>query len=322
MENDVFEFGNKPNEDTENFNYENISGLGESNYENEDLFDTMPSIPSNNTTSTIEPMPNNLDINNFDYNLASDNSFPTIEPMPVVEEPKATIEPLDAPVEEPKPTIEPMSVVEEVKPTIEPLEAPKFSDIFDVGVEQTNNVEPVQAVENNPVEEVSIIPEIPTVETPVEEIPAMGTVTTEEQPIEEVTEQEPVQSTEEVPVQEVTPTNSDIFYTGDDDKNEEITVAPLEASITEDYKPIEEPKVETNNMYSSFDSTPDIPMSKTPIDELEKLTEYEEEKIDTTDINSLFEKLSVNVKDASDIFSKNFFFILINFFHLFLTRIS
>ena len=264
-ENDVFEFGSKPNEDTENFNYENISGLGESNYENEDLFESMPTTTTN-SASTIEPAQNNLDINNFDYNLSSDNTlntFPTIEPME-----KPTIEPLDAPT------------VEE-RPTIEPLDAPKFNDIFDVG--ENTTTAPVET----PVE---AVPEMPVVETPVEEIPAMGTVTTEDA-------SEPI-STDAAPI------NSDIFYTGDTN-NEEPTVKPLVESVTEEYKPVEETTVETNNMYSSIDSTPEIPMSNTSIDELEKLTEYEEEKIDTTDINSLFEKLSVNVKDASDIFKKN-----------------
>ena len=38
---EVFEFkndDNKENIETDNFNYDSISGLGESNYENEDLF--------------------------------------------------------------------------------------------------------------------------------------------------------------------------------------------------------------------------------------------------------------------------------------------
>jgi chromosome segregation ATPase len=50
---------------------------------------------------------------------------------------------------------------------------------------------------------------------------------------------------------------------------------------------------------------PTIEMSETPIDDLKKLTEYEDDKIDSTNINSLFDKLSVNVKDASEIFRKN-----------------
>ena len=39
--------------------------------------------------------------------------------------------------------------------------------------------------------------------------------------------------------------------------------------------------------------------------DLQKLTEYTEEKINSTDIKSLFDKVGVNVKEASDIFKKN-----------------
>ena len=48
-----------------------------------------------------------------------------------------------------------------------------------------------------------------------------------------------------------------------------------------------------------------IEISDTPIEELNKLTEYNEEKIDKTDINSLFDRLSINVQDASEIFKRN-----------------
>ena len=39
--------------------------------------------------------------------------------------------------------------------------------------------------------------------------------------------------------------------------------------------------------------------------DLQKLTEYTEEKINSTDIKSLFDRVGVNVKEASDIFKKN-----------------
>lgn len=48
-----------------------------------------------------------------------------------------------------------------------------------------------------------------------------------------------------------------------------------------------------------------IEMSGTPIDELNKLTEYTDDNIETTDIGALFDKVNVNVKEASDIFRKN-----------------
>ena len=46
-------------------------------------------------------------------------------------------------------------------------------------------------------------------------------------------------------------------------------------------------------------------VSDTPIEELNKLTEYKEEKISVTDIKSLFNRVGTNVQEASDIFVKN-----------------
>lgn len=63
---------------------------------------------------------------------------------------------------------------------------------------------------------------------------------------------------------------------------------------------IVEPKIE-----ETVEPKKEIELSETPIEELNKLTEYKEDKIEQTDINSLFNKVSVNVQDASDIFRKN-----------------
>ena len=48
-----------------------------------------------------------------------------------------------------------------------------------------------------------------------------------------------------------------------------------------------------------------IEISDTPIEEINKLTEYKEDTIDKTDITTLFDRLSINVQDASDIFKRN-----------------
>ena len=87
-ENEVFEFGTNPNEEANNFNYENISGLGESNYENEDLFDNLPPVNTNkeNTTSNNEPV-NNWDFNRYSYDLSSD---PNLASIPTFETPAVT----------------------------------------------------------------------------------------------------------------------------------------------------------------------------------------------------------------------------------------
>lgn len=49
----------------------------------------------------------------------------------------------------------------------------------------------------------------------------------------------------------------------------------------------------------------DIPISDTPIEEIKGLTKFKDEKIEMTDITALFDKVSTNVKDASEIFKRN-----------------
>jgi len=48
-----------------------------------------------------------------------------------------------------------------------------------------------------------------------------------------------------------------------------------------------------------------IEFSETPIEDLNKLTEYEKEDIEETNINELFDKVSINVSEAYDVFRKN-----------------
>lgn len=70
----------------------------------------------------------------------------------------------------------------------------------------------------------------------------------------------------------------------------------------------EEPEVEIPTIEQQEYVQPEenkIEISDTPIEELNKLTEYKDEKIESTDINALFDKVGSNVKEASDIFRKN-----------------
>lgn len=167
---EVFEFGNNTNEDTEqqsSFNYDSISGLGESNYENEDLFNT----------EVENEFVNDFRINDFDS---------------------------------------PVDINNEIVSNLD------------------NQVENYEGRIEKPVNEEVVV--------------------------------EPTQSLKTIE----------------------------EETISEPEQPILEEEKETN-----------MELSKTKIEELKKLTEYKEENIETTDINSLFDKVSVNVKDASDIFRKN-----------------
>ena len=95
-------------------------------------------------------------------------------------------------------------------------------------------------------------------------------------------------------------------------KFEEPNVQPIvETPIIEPKfeEPAVQPVVETSIIEPKIEETvepkKEIELSETPIEELKKLTEYKEDKIEQTDINSLFDKVSVNVQDASDIFRKN-----------------
>lgn len=82
--------------------------------------------------------------------------------------------------------------------------------------------------------------------------------------------------------------NPETFNGSMNDNFEYDVVAPTMEPV------IEEKTVEATNI-----------MSDTPIEELNKLTEYKEEKISATDIKSLFNRVGNNVQEASDIFMKN-----------------
>ena len=280
FDNEVFEFGDKT-EETNNFNYENISGLGESNYENEDLFTDVSPVNNTNTTNNdfntwnndvINPISPVIEDNIFAAPVQSnvqDAAIPAMENVQQVSDNVLNVDPFSAINEQeskdglaidvketPVEDLQKLAEEEEnKKPTIE---QPSVDTMFNVPT--TLQAEEPKADEIPSIEVSQSEPVMPTIETPATieplEVPAMEQV----QPTEPVVEEQPV-------------------------------VEP----IVEQTEPIPEPEVS---------DTP-VTMSETPIEDLQKLTEYEEEKIDSTDINSLFNKLSVNVKDASDIFVKN-----------------
>lgn len=79
---------------------------------------------------------------------------------------------------------------------------------------------------------------------------------------------------------------------------------PVYEEQSEDVVDIPTEVIEENNDINE-EPVEEVVLSETPIEQLQKLTEYEEEKIEKTDINALFDKVSGNFKDASDIFRKN-----------------
>ena len=110
-----------------------------------------------------------------------------------------------------------------------------------------------------------------------------------------------------------TPSNIDLEQEETEEETEENVEDNIDENSTLDESDVSENgEQEFNVEYETIeDETPaeeenmDINMSSTPIEELQNLTHYEEDNIEKTDINSLFDRVSVNVKDASDIFRKN-----------------
>ena len=233
-DNEIFSFDDKTDESSEQSNgfyYDSINGLGESNYENEDLFDT-ETLDNEETHSNFYNAPESQDNlyrifeGNNENDATSDNTN-TNE----VEETKDEVVPE---------TVENSFQTEDVFDG--PIEQVPEVDVMP---EETENTLEEKAATEEPIPEVNVIPE-----EQVENISEEETVAEKSVP---GVKEEPIESTEQE----------------NNTENEKIT------------------------------------MSETPIEELNKLTEYTEDKIETTDINELFERVNVNVKDASDIFKKN-----------------
>lgn len=236
--NEIFGFGNEIDEEIEknttNFNYDNISGLGQSDYENEDLFKM-------EDVETVYP----------DSLIAEPNVEQQTITYPTADE---TFEQQDIPPVENY--VEPEPVVEE-------------NNILDsISIDTNTNLEQDNVVE---------FPTFPQnqVNFTVPFIPNDNSNVVETQPIED-----------EQPILD------------------EVKVDTFEPFVEEPILPVVE-NVEEKKNESTIEEHQNIQMSETPIEEIKKLTEYEEEKIESTDINSIFDRLSVNVKDASDIFKRN-----------------
>ena len=242
---EVYGFGPSEEVASDGFKYDTISGLGESNYENEDLFGTDNSGNEVNTTSDNT---NNFNNNGFDPNF---NPFGNIEYTNDLYNPDFKDD----------------SVVDLNNNSFGLINNEvKYDEPVNKSINNTLNNETQESLVN---EVLKPVPHIPVKEEVKEEAKEIvdnpfrieQTVVNEAPIVPEEPKEEPVK--EEVPeIKEVK---------------------------------VEEPKVEE----------PKIVMSNTPIEELNKLTEYKEQKLESTDINELFDKVNLNVKDASDIFRKN-----------------
>ena len=262
---DVFEFGVQPNEEleqTNDFNYASISGLGESDYQNEDLFNT--------EVDDSESLENN------NYRIGSlDNVGAAVSD-------NLSMNQFDAPE---------FSSIEQPISTEEIFGLSKEEDIDD---EQEENIE----VENT-IEDAFSIP----IQNPEE---------TFEQ-IDDDTAQNLMGDTFSIPIEQANEEleQDSIQDTNLDEEVYEFNPEPINLEFVQDESNLNEESFEpseelVNEVPEETDEEDEgIVISETPIEELNALTHYEEEKIEETAINDLFDRVSVNVKEASDIFRKN-----------------
>ena len=305
--NNVFSFGNndtnvEQNSNTTNFNYNSISGLGESNYENEDLFadynsNTQPSTEpvSSFNTSFSQPVSENYDyslpqeadndffINSFDNSVQSSNDV--VESLNVEPETQNSEIPSNDTMNVfdtmPDVSVEPQVVEQAVEPIVEePTMMDSFNTMPDVSVEPQVMEQP-SSMENFEMSTINMDNSIAKELDDYDDLEA-DAVVEEELPLEE-----PVENITQVELdQEITP--------------EVIEEEPILEPVV--VNSLEEPAVEDTTVEPVASK---IEISDTPIEELNKLTEYQEDNIESTNINALFDKISVNVQDASDIFKRN-----------------
>ena len=244
---DIFSFGDADTNENQhnNFNYNEINGLGESNYENEDLFNTEVS-PYQNEPIVEENQKNS--INN--YTSDSSNYSYSYDSFPKYSE----------------------NYIKNALPNENALKdtnaytgnAYTQSDFINDNIydnEDTQIINLDQQMNNN---------------------------------IQNTTFEDTKEEIQEYAKEDVT-TPVDVNESEKDMHN-----STLEDSNKEEFVQVSDDSVENEE-----DSKKDIKISDTSLEELNKLTEYEEEKFDSTNINELFDKVSVNVQDASQIFKKN-----------------
>lgn len=267
--NDTFQFGEPINNETDNtFNYEGIVGLGESDYENEDLFNT--------------------------ETLNVDDSF-------------------DKKVEAQAPNLEDKSVESSVN-----TEETNFNDQNsnnEFFIDEKNIDYGENHLENNIVKKSNQDNEMESVDTKVVEVQEKfvtnSVVEEESEPakednliVESVKEsEENLESTERV---------------NEENKGEVLIEESVTSHENADNLDLQQQPLETENSNTALgeiDSSEKVKtlenlssqniFSDTPVEEFNKLTQFTDEKVQSTDIKALFDRVGVNVKEASDIFRKN-----------------
>lgn len=291
--NDIFEFGVNPNEEleqTNDFNYASISGLGESDYQNEDLFNT--EVDDNESLSNNDYRIGSLDsvgeaINDDLY----ENQFEMQDPI-FIEEETSSEEIFGLPIESNN----------EMK---NDSEQNLVDDVFKMQVDPVNEA---TNLEDNEVAE-SLMGDPFNISTNIEN----DVLESEDNEVAESLMGDPFNISKDL-TSEIS--KQDTFKIEEIDLNNEVyefTPEPINQEIIEDivesdenFKLVEESTNEVQEKpIDEIDKNQEIVVSETPIEELNALTQYDEDIIEQTDINNLFDRVNVNVKEASDIFRKN-----------------
>ncbi len=266
--NEIFGFGNYTDENNDqisNFNYDSISGLGQSDYENEDLFSTEVENNNNslfNNYYNEEPINITNEINNVGVNYVENNELVNQFSNEIYNE---------------NPFIQNFGM----NNNLQGGEVQSVQEGFDnTGVNEEMEDDFFEDFINEPTIGVNVEENVPKMNFD----PMTGEPIKPVEFVENLVEQPQVEALPETPV--------------------------IEEQPTQEFEPFVQPETPSVPEYTQVNEEPEmseekIEISDTPIEQLNKLTEYEEDRIEETDINALFDKVSVNFKDASDIFRRN-----------------
>lgn len=300
-------FGFEPDNDKKTFDYNDLSGLGQSDYENEDIFNA--EVDSDNVSSTfVEFKPENSE-EQFDYNLENTTEYKPSDIFTSYDNGYSNYEEIKKEMDNYNSFGESNSIfadnqANDFNSQYSDFVVDNYSESAlsneQIDYDNENVMNPVFDFKNNLVSEEENTEESDTSVTETDDI----TVVDKDETLEIDKQSEEFEDIEtSISYDEVSEENiednldSDTVVTDVTETFEETEQLEDDGAVTNYTETSEESDIEEEKQTDIF--------SVTPIEELNKLTEYAEEKIQTTDIKELFDRVGVNVKEASDIFKKN-----------------
>jgi len=309
LERDAFEFGNESNNNTNSFNYGEISGLGESDYENEDLFNT--EVSTNNKIDSFEIFrPQSLKNSDEDlgYNVEVPIDYQAVSLNQGNDDAISYSEGNNQNKTDELPTSY-ESLIQNYSDE-EETENQYFDNDFDsqkvdLNYEQNEVVEKQNFEEDVVSSNNDFFAKADEQETSVEQVNSFDNFEVEESDLHNET----IEKIEEDVAEETEKISEPIVKID----NEFLDDSGIfgSASVDDSYElPVIEPKQVTKQVEESKEPKKEFTVEEKkssiiPSTDLSKLTEFKEDNIKTTDIKDLFDRVGVNVKEASDIFKKN-----------------